>query len=107
MQNSGANFGLWLSIVLNCFMAAVGHPASLVAAIVSGIPCRKESVSEAGRMSSMYDTPSCSHSQRLFFVRYHFRNKGPVGLSLSLYVNSPTRRKAAKARVNAARMTIW
>ena len=35
MQKRGAYLGQWLSIVLNCFMAAIGHPTSLVAAIVS------------------------------------------------------------------------
>jgi len=81
-------------------MALIGHPASVLAAIVSVIPLRKGSVLDAGTVSSMY-VPS-SDILILCLVRNHLLKETPSSRSASRYVNSPTRRNLANASVNAA-----
>ena len=81
-------------------MALIGHPASVLAAIISVIPLRKGFVLDPGTVSSMY-VPS-SEIQILCLVRNHLLKETPSSQSASRYVNSPTRRNPAKASVNAA-----
>jgi len=64
----------------------------------------KGSVLDPCRVSSIYELSSAI--LMLFFIINYLGNKLPSCLSASRYVNSPTRRNPAKAKVNAARRVM-
>ena len=82
----------------------MGHPASLVAAIVNVIPFLNGSVLDAGSVSCI-DAPLYA-TLILCFARNHFEYDVPYSRSASLYVNSPTRKNPAKARGKGVQSTI-
>jgi len=83
-------------------MARTGQALSRLAAIVSLIPFGNGSVSDDGRVSSIY--APLPRTLTLLLVRNHFGNASPSVRSVCLKVNSSTRRKAAKASVNAVQV---
>jgi len=85
-------------------MAWIAHLASPLATIVSVIPFRNGLVLDAGSLSSIC-LPSWA-TVTLCFVRNHLEYDVPNCRSVSLYVNSPTLRNLAKAKVKAALRTM-
>ena len=73
-----------------------GQASSLTAATVTVTPCRKGSVLEAGRVSC--NLSSLSNSESLGMC--HWAKSSPH--MFSSHVNSPIRKKAAKAKQKAA-----
>ena len=90
-----------MSLAQSCLMARTGPPSSWVAAMVTVMPLRKGSILDTGIVSSMW--LSLHATCMLVFVRNNLEKDGPSCLSDSMYVNSPTARKAAKGREKAAR----
>ena len=78
-------------------MASTGHLASLVSAMVNVIAFLNGSVFVVGSVSCI-DAP-LSATLILCFARNHFEYDVPNSRSASFYVNSPTRKKPAKASV--------
>ena len=73
-----------------------GQAASLTAATVTVTPCRKGSVLEAGRVGC--NLSSFSNNEPL--VMCHWAKSSPY--MFSSHVNSPIRKKAAKAKLKGA-----
>ncbi len=79
------------------FKEATAHPASPAAAILRVTPLRKRSVLEAGIFSSSLSTKSRIHNLVINQLAKFASFKSCVS-----HVNSPARRKPAKARQKAA-----
>ena len=80
IQKSGVWWGRCVSLAWSCLMARTGHPSSCVAAIVRVMPLRKGSILDAGIVSCRYIA-----SRETLMLQ----------------------RNAAKAKVKAARSTMW
>ena len=103
-QNSGACGERCVSIASSCFMALTGHALSWLPAMISWMPCRKGSILEVGRVSSI--CLSFSINLMLLSVKNQLWNAGPIWRSIGLYINSPILRKPANASEKAARITM-